>query len=55
MLDILIGFVIFGYACLVFVRHIRLRKQSKCAACPLKKHCEQTGTLCMSKQLENHK
>ncbi len=55
MLDLLIGFVIFGYACVVFVRHIRLRRQSKCAACPLKKHCEKTGTSCMLKSLDDHK
>lgn len=52
MLDILIGLIIFGYACVVFVRHIRLRQQSKCAACPLKKHCEKTGTSCHVKQID---
>lgn len=50
MLDIVIGVIIFGYALVVFIRHFRLRRQSKCAACPLKKHCEKTGATCQSAQ-----
>ena len=50
MLDILMGVIIFGYALVVFIRHFRLRRQSKCTACPLKKHCEKTGATCQLSQ-----
>lgn len=47
MFDLLIGVIIFSYALFIFTRHFQLRRQSKCAACPLKKHCEESGSQCV--------
>lgn len=47
-LSIILGMLIFGYAGWMLVRFVQTSRKGKCAACALKKSCEQAHCQCTS-------
>ncbi|UJF35748.1 FeoB-associated Cys-rich membrane protein [Paenibacillus hexagrammi] len=53
--NIVIGFLIFGYAGWSLVRYVRKTKQGKCAACSLNQSCSSICSEFTASDANNHK